>query len=353
MLPNTAGCFTARDAVLTAQLAREALQTDWVKLEVIGDERTLLPDAPELLAAAEQLVDDGFVVLPYTNDDPVLARRLEDAGCAAVMPLGSPIGSGMGIANPANLTLIVEQAGVPVILDAGVGTASDAALAMELGCDARPVRERDLARGRPGRDGARDPPRRARGRARARRRPHRAPHARARELAARGLAGVRRVSAVDELVDRFQAAWSARDFAQELAATCAPDLHYEDPLTFEPLDRPRRARRARRAAAHRRARRAPRVHGRAAHRRALRRRARARAGDAHGPLGEFPPTGRAIVVQTVLYCELDEARTRLWRVRAFFDLYDAAIQLGVLPKPGSTGARAMMMLRGFGLRAIS
>jgi thiazole synthase len=136
VLPNTAGCFTARDAVRTAKLAREALQTDWVKLEVIGDERTLLPDAPELLAAAEELVDDGFVVLPYTNDDPVLARRLEDAGCAAVMPLGSPIGSGMGIANPANLTLIVEQAGVPVILDAGVGTASDAALAMELGCDA-------------------------------------------------------------------------------------------------------------------------------------------------------------------------------------------------------------------------
>ena len=136
VLPNTAGCFTARDAVLTAQLAREALHTDWVKLEVIGDERTLLPDAPELLVAAEQLVDDGFVVLPYTNDDPVLARRLEDAGCAAVMPLGSPIGSGMGIANPANITLIVEAAGVPVILDAGVGTASDAALAMELGCDA-------------------------------------------------------------------------------------------------------------------------------------------------------------------------------------------------------------------------
>jgi thiazole synthase len=135
VLPNTAGCFTARDAVRTAQLAREALQTDWVKLEVVGDERTLLPDAPELLVAAEQLVDDGFVVLPYTTDDPVLARRLEDAGCAAVMPLGSPIGSGQGIANPANLTLIVEQAGVPVILDAGVGTASDAALAIELGCD--------------------------------------------------------------------------------------------------------------------------------------------------------------------------------------------------------------------------
>jgi thiazole synthase len=136
VLPNTAGCFTARDAVLTAKLAREAFETDWVKLEVIGDERTLLPDAPELLLAAEQLVDDGFTVLPYTNDDPILARRLEDVGCAAVMPLGSPIGSGMGIRNPYNIALIVERAGVPVILDAGVGTASDAALAMELGCDA-------------------------------------------------------------------------------------------------------------------------------------------------------------------------------------------------------------------------
>jgi thiazole synthase len=134
LLPNTAGCFTARDAVTTAQLAREAFETDWVKLEVIGDERTLLPDPTELLDAAEELVNDGFVVLPYTNDDPILARRLEDAGCAAVMPLGSPIGSGMGIRNPYNLRLIVEQASVPVILDAGIGTASDAALAMELGC---------------------------------------------------------------------------------------------------------------------------------------------------------------------------------------------------------------------------
>ncbi|HVP03317.1 MAG TPA: thiazole synthase [Solirubrobacteraceae bacterium] len=136
VLPNTAGCFTARDAVLTAQLAREAFETDWIKLEVIGDERTLLPDATELLVAAEQLVAQGFVVLPYTTDDPVLARRLEDVGCAAVMPLGSPIGSGMGIRNPYNVQLIVERASVPVILDAGVGTASDAALAMELGCDA-------------------------------------------------------------------------------------------------------------------------------------------------------------------------------------------------------------------------
>jgi thiazole synthase len=136
LLPNTAGCFTARDAVLTAKLAREAFATDWVKLEVIGDDRTLLPDAPALLEAAEQLVDEGFVVLPYTNDDPILARRLEDVGCAAVMPLGSPIGSGMGLLNNYNLRLIRERAGVPVILDAGVGTASDAALAMELGCDA-------------------------------------------------------------------------------------------------------------------------------------------------------------------------------------------------------------------------
>ena len=136
VLPNTAGCFTAREAVTTARLAREALDTDWVKLEVIGDDRTLLPDPAELLEAAETLIADGFVVLPYTNDDPVLARRLEDAGCAAVMPLGSPIGSGMGINNPYNLRLIVEQARVPVILDAGVGTASDAALAMEAGCDA-------------------------------------------------------------------------------------------------------------------------------------------------------------------------------------------------------------------------
>jgi thiazole synthase len=134
VLPNTAGCYTARDAIITAQLAREAFDTDWIKLEVIGDDRTLLPDAVELVSAAESLVDDGFVVLPYTNDDPVLARRLEDVGCAAVMPLGSPIGSGMGIRNPYNISIMIEQANVPVILDAGVGTASDAVLALELGC---------------------------------------------------------------------------------------------------------------------------------------------------------------------------------------------------------------------------
>ncbi|MBO0729886.1 MAG: thiazole synthase [Acidimicrobiaceae bacterium] len=135
VLPNTAGCYTAREAVRTAELARDAFDTDWVKLEVIADERTLLPDPIELLDAAETLVAKGFVVLPYTNDDPVLAARLAEAGCAVVMPLGAPIGSGMGIRNPYNLAIIREQVEVPVILDAGVGTASDAALAMELGCD--------------------------------------------------------------------------------------------------------------------------------------------------------------------------------------------------------------------------
>ena len=136
LLPNTAGCMTAREAVRTAQLAREAFGTDWVKLEVIGDEDTLLPDPFELLDAAEQLVLDGFSVLAYTSDDPIVARRLADAGCAAVMPLGSPIGSGLGIRNPHNIALIREHVRVPVVLDAGIGTASDAALAMELGCDA-------------------------------------------------------------------------------------------------------------------------------------------------------------------------------------------------------------------------
>jgi thiazole synthase len=134
VLPNTAGCYTATDAIRTAQLAREAFETDWIKLEVIGDDRTLLPDGAELLLAAERLVADGFTVLPYSSDDPVLARRLEEVGCAAVMPLGSPIGSGAGIRNPYNLRIIVEAAEVPVILDAGIGTASDATLAMELGC---------------------------------------------------------------------------------------------------------------------------------------------------------------------------------------------------------------------------
>lgn len=135
-LPNTAGCRGAAEAVLTARLGREALGTDWVKLEVIADDRTLLPDVLETVEAAEQLVDDGFVVLPYTSDDPIAAQRLVDVGCAAVMPLGAPIGSGLGIRNPHAIELIRDLVDVPVILDAGIGTASDAALAMELGCDA-------------------------------------------------------------------------------------------------------------------------------------------------------------------------------------------------------------------------
>jgi thiazole synthase len=135
LLPNTAGCETARDAVLTAQLAREALDTAWVKLEVIGDRETLYPDVEQLVQAADELVRDGFTVLPYTNEDPIVAQKLMDVGCAAVMPLGSPIGSGQGIANPRAIELILSRANVPVILDAGIGTASDAVQALELGCD--------------------------------------------------------------------------------------------------------------------------------------------------------------------------------------------------------------------------
>ena len=134
LLPNTSGCVTRRDAVLTAQLAREAIETNWVKLELIGDRETLYPDVEQLVSAAEELVKDGFVVLPYCSDDPVTCQKLIDVGCAAVMPLGSPIGSGMGICNPYNIELIAGRSPVPVIVDAGIGTASDAARAMELGC---------------------------------------------------------------------------------------------------------------------------------------------------------------------------------------------------------------------------
>lgn len=136
LLPNTAGCFSAKEAVLTAKLARDAFETNWVKLEVIGDEETLLPDVAETLDAAEELVGEGFVVMAYTNDDPITAKHLADVGCAAVMPLGSPIGSGAGINNPYNLRIIRDMIDCPMVLDAGVGTASDATLAMELGCDA-------------------------------------------------------------------------------------------------------------------------------------------------------------------------------------------------------------------------
>jgi thiazole synthase len=136
LLPNTSGCVTARDAILTAELAREALETDWVKLELIGDRETLYPDVEQLVPAADELVRKGFIVLPYCNDDPVTCQKLADVGCAAVMPLGSLIGSGRGLANPAAIELICTRSPVPVVLDAGIGTAADAALAMELGCDA-------------------------------------------------------------------------------------------------------------------------------------------------------------------------------------------------------------------------
>lgn len=136
LLPNTAGCMTKRDAVLTAQLAREALGTNWLKLELIGDRETQYPDVAQLVEAAEELVRDGFVVLPYCNDDLVTCMRLADVGCAAVMPLGSPIGSGLGISNPHAIEMVCSRLQVPVVLDAGIGTASDAALAMELGCSA-------------------------------------------------------------------------------------------------------------------------------------------------------------------------------------------------------------------------
>lgn len=136
LLPNTAGCYTADDAVRTCHLAAELGLSKWVKLEVLGDEKTLFPDVEETVKAARRLVKDGFTVLPYTSDDVIVARKLEDAGCAAVMPLAAPIGSGLGVRNPHNLRLIIDAAKVPVIVDAGVGTASDAAIAMELGCDA-------------------------------------------------------------------------------------------------------------------------------------------------------------------------------------------------------------------------
>ncbi|MCK4846855.1 MAG: thiazole synthase [Deltaproteobacteria bacterium] len=136
LLPNTAGCYTADDAIRTCRLAREALDIDLVKLEVLGDEKTLFPDNEATLEAAAVLVKEGFTVLPYTSDDPIMARKLEDLGCAAIMPLAAPIGSGLGIRNPYNIRIILENAGVPVIVDAGVGTASEAAFAMELGCDA-------------------------------------------------------------------------------------------------------------------------------------------------------------------------------------------------------------------------
>ena len=175
LLPNTAGCYSAEDAVRTARLGREAGLSNWVKLEVIGDERTLFPDNEELLVATKILVKEGFVVLPYTTDDPVVCRKLEDAGAAAVMPLGAPIGSGLGIQNANNIRIIREFSRVPIILDAGVGTASDAAIAMELGADGVLMNTAIAEAQDPDRDGGSDEAGRAGGPPRVPRRPH-GPH---------------------------------------------------------------------------------------------------------------------------------------------------------------------------------
>ena len=345
------GCFTARDAIITAQLAREAFETDWIKLEVIGDDRTLLPDAVELVAAAEALVDDGFVVLPYTTDDPVLARRLEDVGCAAVMPLGSPIGSGMGIRNPTT-SRSSSSAPVPVVLDAGVGTASDAALAMELGCDAvlcasaisrahdpvamaraislssRPARWRAAPGG--SRAAATPRPRRPR---------------RACPCSTPASPPV----TVDELIDGWEAAWSGKD-----AGAFEPALRARHPLRGSAHRRAARGtRRARRHAERlwaafpdaRLERTGARLtDGRfvAAPSKLLGDPPRAARGPARRPTGSSSCTASATAS-----CEHE----RLLRVRAFFDLYDAATQLGVLPARGTMGEKALLMLRGFGLRA--
>ena len=353
VLPNTAGCFTAREAVTTAKLAREALETDWVKLEVIGDDRTLLPDPAELLAAAEELVADGFTVLPYTNDDPILARRLEDTGCAAVMPLGSPIGSGMGINNPYNLRLIVEQARVPVILDAGVGTASDAALAMEVGCDAVLLGQRDLPRRRPACDGARD----AQGsRGRLRGAPGRAHPAKALRPGVVSRGGRRRAperpvstelerGAVDALAERWRAAWEGAGFE----ACCTPDVTYEDPVAVDllrgvdALDE--HAKRLRDAFPDLRMEATAPPLLRGAHAcvpwRAL--------GTHRADIGQaLPATDRFVTVHGLHYLELTDGAVR--RARGFFDLYDAATQLGLLPARGGLGETALLLLRGFGLR---
>ena len=352
ILPNTAGCFTARDAVTTAQLAREALETDWVKLEVIGDDKTLLPDAVELVDAAEQLVADGFTVLPYTNDDPILARRLEDVGCAAVMPLGSPIGSGMGIRNPYNLRLILEQArraGDP-------GRRHRHRLRRRAGDGGRratpccwPARSRAprTRRGWRARCGWRSRP--AAWRVEAGRIPRRlyaeasspmegVPGA-AREQRAR--AGRR-----SRLGDRGCARGRR---AAASSACCAPDVQYEDPL-------------ARRAAA----RASTRSTGHAARLRAafpdlrverpaaladggVRVHAVARAGTHKTATAALPATNR--FVDAARPPLRGAARRRIRRARGFFDLYDAATQLGLLPKRGGLGESVLLMLRGFGLRA--
>ena len=349
LLPNTAGCFTARDAVLTARLARDAFETDLIKLEVIGDERTLLPDAPALLDAAEQLVDDGFTVLPYTTDDPVLARRLEDVGCAAIMPLGSPIGSGMGITNPYNLDAHPRADGAA----GGPRRRRRDRLRRGAGHGARlrrrPVRQRDLPREGPRRDGARDPGGRRRRPARAARRAHPPPALRGGvdpderpSRAAPRRRGPGRVSLptgrdvdVGPLLDAFQDGWHDPT-AEAFAACCADAMHYEDPLTAEPL------RGAGRLAAHvvaiRRAvpqlrieRAGPRLHEGTARRGAVPA-SGVQTGPARVAAGERPRDRphRHLVVRA-------RAMGASARVRAVFDAYALGVQVGLLPRGGGAG----------------
>ena len=355
VLPNTAGCSTARDAVPDRAARARGFRTDWVKLEVIGDERTLLPDAPELLARRRAARRRRFHRPALHDRRPGLARRLEDVGCAAVMPLGSPIGSGMGIRNPYNIALIVEQAGVPVILDAGVGTASDAALAMELGCDARALRERDLARGGSRDDGPCDA-RRRRGRATRARAPGGSRAAPTRMRPRRWTASPTWPPPTRRAVRSPTTSWTrsrrpGRGVAAARSATCWP---------WTSTGRTRSA--SSRSTA--RGDRGPRggVVGGVPDARVES--SGERLGDGRfiaapvqltgthaGELPGVPATGRAVLLShAVLYCELDPPRERLWRVRVFLDGYDAAVQVGVLPKRGSLAERAMLMVRGFGLR---
>ena len=358
MLPNTAGCFTARDAIITAQLAREAFETDWIKLEVIGDDRTLLPDAVELVAAAEELVDDGFVVLPYTTDDPVLARRLEDVGCAAVMPLGSPIGSGMGIRNPYNISIMVERAGVPVILDAGVGTASDAALAMELGCDAvlcasaisrahDPVAMARAIRlaveaGVLARGAGRIPRRRYAEASTPERGPCRCSTAPA--------------ATRDEPADRRRAdrrlggGLVGQGRRPPSRAVCSRDIHYEDPLTAEPLEGldelGRHADRLWAAFPDARLERT----GERLTNEPLRRRAVQAAGHppgaARGPARR--PTGSS---SSTASSTASSSATACCACAPSSTSTTPPPSSGVLPGRGTLGEKALLMLRGFGLRA--
>ena len=321
-----------------------------MKLEVIGDDRTLLPDPAELLEAAETLVAEGFTVLPYTNDDPILARRLEDAGCAAVMPLGSPIGSGMGISNPYNLRLIVEQARVPVILDAGVGTASDAALAMEAGCDAVLLASA-ISR-------AADPPAMARAMRKAveagyeARRAGRIPQRLLRPgILARG--GRARADTVSELARGASTSWpraggpAGRAPASSPAAppTSATRIRWRSIRCAGSTQLDRHAVELRAAFPDLRSR-PPRCRSRAASSCAFR---GGRSAPTRATSGRCcRPPSSFVSLHGLHYIELSDGAVR--RARGFFDLYDAATQLGLLPARGGLGETALLVLRGFGLR---